>query len=310
MVALLTAELEGRGRCLEIGVGTGLVALPLAEAGVPIVGVDISGPMLAKLVEKAGGRPPFPLVVGDATRLPFADGGFGAALLRHVLHLIPAWERAVAELARVVTRPGTVLVATGDIPTAWREVAYRFVEIVGRSSLTKGLDIGRELGRLDESFLTLGGAPRTLPAIPDRGGAVPRHVPRPDGGRPPLMDVGGGRTDAQEDHRRGARVGARALRHSRPARRSRRRHRVARLRPSLTSSRPAVGAGILWARRRRNRCRSRRSRRSGWTASWCRGTTPRSMSSPMLSITGAASSRGSGPTRPIEGPPSGTSTST
>ena len=167
MVALLTAELGGRGRCLEIGVGTGLVALPLAEAGVPMVGVDISGPMLAKLVEKAGGRAPFPLVVGDATTLPFADARFGAALLRHVLHLIPAWERAVAELARVVTRPGTVLVATGDIPAAWREVAYRFVEIAGGSSLTKGLDIGRELGVLDERFLALGGAPRTLPAIPD-----------------------------------------------------------------------------------------------------------------------------------------------
>jgi SAM-dependent methyltransferase len=167
MTALLTKELQGRGRTLEIGVGTGLVALPLAAAGVPLVGLDLSAPMLAKLVEKAGGRRPFPLVVGDATTLPFADHRFGAALLRHVLHLIPAWERAIAELVRVVTRPGTVFVATGDIPMGWREVAYRFVEIAGRSSLAKGLDIGRELGRLDDAFRALGGAPRTLPAISD-----------------------------------------------------------------------------------------------------------------------------------------------
>jgi SAM-dependent methyltransferase len=133
-----------------------------------MVGLDVSAPMLAKLVEKAGGRPSFPLVRGDATRLPFADDTLGSAIVRHVLHLVSDWERVVSELARVVRSGGVVLVATGDIPGAWREVAYRFVEIAGRSSLVTGLDIGRELGRLDDAFRTLGGVPRTLPPIADR----------------------------------------------------------------------------------------------------------------------------------------------
>jgi SAM-dependent methyltransferase len=167
MVALLGAELGGRGHCLEIGVGTGLVALPLAEAGVPMVGVDLSGPMLAKLVEKAGGRAPFPLVRGDATALPFADDVFGAAVVRHLLHLIPAWERAIAELARVIWRGGTVLVATGDIPSAWRDVAERFIARVGREPFARGLDL-RELARLDDALAVHGGVPRALPEIPDR----------------------------------------------------------------------------------------------------------------------------------------------
>lgn len=167
MVALLGAELRGRGRCLEIGVGTGLVALPLAEAGVPLVGVDLSGPMLAKLVEKAGGRALFPLVRGDATALPFRDDVFGAAVVRHLLHLIPAWERAIAELARVIRRGGTVLVATGDIPGAWREVTERFVAHVGREPFARGLDL-RELARLDDALAIHGGVPRDLPEIPDR----------------------------------------------------------------------------------------------------------------------------------------------
>ena len=167
MVALLTAELGGRGRCLEIGVGTGLVALPLAGAGVPMVGVDLSGPMLTKLVEKAGGRAPFPLVRGDATALPFPDGVFGAAVVRHLLHLIPAWERAIAELARVIRRGGTVLVATGDIPSAWREVTERFVARVGHEPFARGLDL-RELARLDDALALHGGVPRDLPEIPDR----------------------------------------------------------------------------------------------------------------------------------------------
>jgi SAM-dependent methyltransferase len=167
MTALLVGELAGRGRCLEVGVGTGLVSLPLAAAGLPMVGLDLSGPMLARLVQKAGGRRPFPLVRGDATVLPLADDAFGSVLVRHVLHLIPAWERAIAELARVVRGGGTVLVATGDIPGAWREVTERFVASVGRPHFAKGLDV-RELTRLDAEFAAHGGAPRELPAIPDR----------------------------------------------------------------------------------------------------------------------------------------------
>jgi SAM-dependent methyltransferase len=162
---LLSAELAGRGRCLEVGIGTGLIALPLAAAGVPLVGLDLSTPMLAKLVEKAGRRP-FPLVVGDATMLPFADGSVGASIVRHVLHLIPGWRVAVAELARVVHPGGTVLVSTGDIPSAWREVTARFVAAVGRP-FTRGLDV-RELGMLDAAFAEHGGVPRTLPTIPER----------------------------------------------------------------------------------------------------------------------------------------------
>jgi SAM-dependent methyltransferase len=161
---LLAAEVDGR-RTLEIGVGTGLIAIPLAAAGVRIVGLDLSAPMLAKLVENAGGTRPFPLVVGDATAPPFTDGAFGAALLRHVLHLIPSWERAVAELARVVARPGTVLVSTGDIPPAWREVTARFVAAVGRP-FARGLDM-RSTDRLDAAFAAHGGRPRTLPPIPE-----------------------------------------------------------------------------------------------------------------------------------------------
>jgi SAM-dependent methyltransferase len=164
---ILAHELRGRGRCLEIGVGTGIVALPLAEAGIPIVGLDLSGPMLEKLVENAGGRAPFPLVLGDATLLPFADDRFGAAIVRHVLHLIPAWEDAIAELGRIVRRGGVVLIATGDVPDAWREVVGRFVELVGKRQFAYGLDV-RQLDRLDHALAAHGGVPRQLEAIPER----------------------------------------------------------------------------------------------------------------------------------------------
>jgi SAM-dependent methyltransferase len=164
--ALLAAELRQRGRCLEVGVGTGLIALPLARAGVRMVGLDLSAPMLAKMVEKVGGRASFPLVVGDATSLPFGDGCFGGAILRHVLHLVPRWERAVSELARTISAGGVVIVSRGDVPVEWREATDRFVELVGRPSLA-GLD-PRDEARMDEVFARAGARPRDLPAIPER----------------------------------------------------------------------------------------------------------------------------------------------
>lgn len=46
--------LAGDGAALEFGVGTGRIALPLAERGVPVHGIDISEPMLRELRKKSG----------------------------------------------------------------------------------------------------------------------------------------------------------------------------------------------------------------------------------------------------------------
>lgn len=57
-------DLAGDGPVVEFGVGTGRVAVPLAERGVEVVGVDISPEMLAKLTEKS---PAVTAVEGDMT---------------------------------------------------------------------------------------------------------------------------------------------------------------------------------------------------------------------------------------------------
>ena len=90
LTSMLVAELAGRGTCLEIGVGTGRIALPLVAAGVDLIGVDIAPKMLRRLIDNAGGRRPLPLAVADVTTLPFGAGRIGAVLASHVLHLIPA----------------------------------------------------------------------------------------------------------------------------------------------------------------------------------------------------------------------------
>jgi SAM-dependent methyltransferase len=49
------AALAGDGRALELGIGTGRIALPLAERGVPVHGIDLSEAMVARLRAKPGG---------------------------------------------------------------------------------------------------------------------------------------------------------------------------------------------------------------------------------------------------------------
>ena len=167
-ISLLSSELRGRARVLEVGVGTGLLALRLDEAGIPVSGLDLSAPMLAKLVEKAGGAPPFPLVLGDATTMPFADRAFGAAYLRWVLHLIPDWRAALAEMARVVRPGGVLLVSLGAFDEVGTAIRARFSEITGLSTDPVGLMWG-EHDALDAELEGLGARLRVLPAILEEG---------------------------------------------------------------------------------------------------------------------------------------------
>jgi hypothetical protein len=58
-------RLAGGGAALEFAVGTGRIALPLAERGVPVAGIDYSEAMLAELRAKPGAERISPLVAGD-----------------------------------------------------------------------------------------------------------------------------------------------------------------------------------------------------------------------------------------------------
>ena len=73
------AEFAGDGRALEFAIGTGRIALPLAERGVRVVGIDSSPEMLARLGEKPGAER-IEASVGDmaSTRI---DGEFSLVYL-------------------------------------------------------------------------------------------------------------------------------------------------------------------------------------------------------------------------------------
>ncbi|WP_432931865.1 class I SAM-dependent methyltransferase [Microbispora sp. CA-135349] len=58
------AGLAGDGRALEFAIGTGRVAIPLAERGVPVTGIELSRPMIDQLRTKAD-EETIPVIVGD-----------------------------------------------------------------------------------------------------------------------------------------------------------------------------------------------------------------------------------------------------
>lgn len=141
LVPALVAELPRGGLCLEIGVGTGRIALPLAEHGVDVVGVDISIEMLRRLLAKTDGDQ-MKIALADATRLPFADRTFASAIASHVLHLIPDWKVAVDELVRVV-EPGGVILASrsADSRAEWqRAVRRHFFDVAGNPAWPPGIN--------------------------------------------------------------------------------------------------------------------------------------------------------------------------
>ncbi len=106
-------QLPPQAQVLEVGVGTGRIALPVAPYAAAYYGLDLSLPMMARLRSKQQTGHIF-LAQGDATRLPYPDDYFDAAITVHIFHLIPGWQTALAELARVLKPEGQLFNCWGD----------------------------------------------------------------------------------------------------------------------------------------------------------------------------------------------------
>ncbi len=84
----LLSPREG-GRILDVGIGTGRIAVPLMNLGADVVGIDLSLKMMAKLRQK---NPAVRIAQADASLLPFPD----QHLRRGVDHACAAPDRPVA----------------------------------------------------------------------------------------------------------------------------------------------------------------------------------------------------------------------
>jgi SAM-dependent methyltransferase len=132
---------------LELACGTGRVTLPIAEAGVPIVGVDASARMLDRAREKATARGDLPVRWVQADMRDFRlDERFGLAIIpfRSFLHLLtPADQVQALETIRRHLLPGGRLAMNLFVPN---------MRLIVEHSATT-----RQMMRFRREFTTAGG---------------------------------------------------------------------------------------------------------------------------------------------------------
>lgn len=126
----------GTGPVLEVGVGTGRLARPMAALGLSVIGLDVSAPMLARVAggDRAAG---IALVRGDMRALPFGSerGGFGAVLIAfNTLFNLPtaASQRdLLGQVAPLLAGDGVVVIEAVDT-TSLTAGPLRSLGVAGR----------------------------------------------------------------------------------------------------------------------------------------------------------------------------------
>jgi len=104
-----------RLKVLDVGTGTGFMALMLAEMGHETTALDLTEGMLEKARQKVRGnghRVSFQL--GDAENLPFDDASFDAIVCRYLLWTLPDPWKALGEWHRVIKPGGSIICIEGQ----------------------------------------------------------------------------------------------------------------------------------------------------------------------------------------------------
>ena len=123
MTRTLANRLPREARIIDIGAGTGRVAVALASKGFQVVAVDPAIPMLQAMQRKAG-ESLVPAVAAEGTRLPFRKNSADAVVLARLLYLVEDWQDLLREAKGVLT-PGGILFhewGNGDGGEAWVQV--------------------------------------------------------------------------------------------------------------------------------------------------------------------------------------------
>ncbi|MBI4259856.1 MAG: class I SAM-dependent methyltransferase [Actinobacteria bacterium] len=121
IVAERLAELAGGGSALELAIGTGRIALPLAARGVQVHGIDASEAMVARLREKPGGDR-IPVTMGDFADVAVDGSFFLVYVVFNTLFALLTQEDQVRCFANVAAHlsPGGAFVVEAFVPDVTR----------------------------------------------------------------------------------------------------------------------------------------------------------------------------------------------
>ncbi|MET4096113.1 class I SAM-dependent methyltransferase [Arthrobacter sp. UYCu712] len=150
----------------DLGCGTGSLSILLAEAGHSVRGLDLSARMVdaarAKAAEAVGARlsAAVEFMQGDASEPPYPPASYDVVLARHVLWALPDPDAALGRWARLLRRPGTMVLVEGlwgtgaGMPSAeCRELVLRHRHHAEVVPLTDPALWGKEIS--DERYLIL-----------------------------------------------------------------------------------------------------------------------------------------------------------
>lgn len=119
---LALADLPVHAKVLDVGTGTGVVALNIVEelkGNGKVVGIDLSDGMLATATsqaQKKGLESQLEFLKMDAENLDFPDNSFDGAFSLYALRHFPNPEKSLAEIYRVLKPGSSVVVAVGSRP--------------------------------------------------------------------------------------------------------------------------------------------------------------------------------------------------
>jgi len=134
-------EIAGSGRALELGIGTGRIALPLGRRGVPVHGIELSKAMAARLRSKPGGEE-IGVTIGDFATTT-VDGTFSVAYLVFNTILNLTTQAAQIQCFRNVAahlEPGGCFVIEVGVPELQRLPPGETIRAFHVSETTWGLD--------------------------------------------------------------------------------------------------------------------------------------------------------------------------
>lgn len=138
----LLAQLAGGGPALELGIGTGRIALPLRERGVDVRGVDASPAMVARLREKPLGRE-IPITFGDFVE-PLPSGPHSLVYVVFNTFFALLTQEAQVSCFRNVSRvlaPGGVFLVQAFVPDLTRFVRDQNTETIKIEDGVVGIDV-------------------------------------------------------------------------------------------------------------------------------------------------------------------------
>ncbi|MFZ2096988.1 MAG: class I SAM-dependent methyltransferase [Anaerolineales bacterium] len=125
------AELAQGGDALELGIGTGRIAIPLMNAGVTVHGIDASEPMVARLRAKPGGDK-IPVSIGNFVDLPFDSKYSLIYVVFNTFYALLTQEEQIScfqNVAKHLTREG-VFVIEAFVPDMTRFVAGQTIRTI------------------------------------------------------------------------------------------------------------------------------------------------------------------------------------